>query len=205
MRPQLGSLTLKEVTIDKNDHAEGIIEFTGSLLEVPEDIGTVTIPVVRGSGTFGRVSAFYSVQNVTAMPDGVDYILTDGEVVFLDGQSEAYIRATIINDQIKEFSETFSVTLTDPQGGAILGSNITEVIAISKSDGPDGLIGFAAADLRRIIENPANSRDLSFSIELSGGTDEYLTGTELGAPILCDLCNILWLVERRDSSTGGSV
>ncbi|KAJ8018489.1 G-protein coupled receptor 98 [Holothuria leucospilota] len=184
MRPQLGSLTLKEVTIDKNDHAEGIIEFTGSLLEVPEDIGTVTIPVVRGSGTFGRVSAFYSVQNVTAMPDGVDYILTDGEVVFLDGQSEAYIRATIINDQIKEFSETFSVTLTDPQGGAILGSNITEVIAISKSDGPDGLIGFAAADLRRIIENPANSRDLSFSIELSGGTDEYLTGTEVRWHIL---------------------
>ncbi|KAJ8020152.1 G-protein coupled receptor 98 [Holothuria leucospilota] len=181
MRPQLGSLTLKEVTIDKNDHAEGIIEFTGSLLEVPEDIGTVTIPVVRGSGTFGRVSPSISVvQNVTAMPDGVDYILTDGEVVFLDGQSEAYIRATIINDQIKEFSETFSVTLTDPQGGAILGSNITEVIAISKSDGPDGLIGFAAADLRRIIENPANSRDLSFSSELSGGTDEYLTGTEGG-------------------------
>lgn len=158
--------------------------FSFSTLVVPEDVGTISIPVVRSGGVFGRVSALYTVKNMTASPDGIDYILTDGEVIFLDGQSRASIRATIIDDQIKEFSETFTVSLIETLGGAILGSNFTEVIAISKSDGPDGLIGFAASDLGRIIPNPSSPRDLTFTIELTGGTDEYLTGAEVSGGLV---------------------
>ena len=48
-----------------------------------------------------------------------------------------------------------------------------------KSDGPDGLIGFSVMELERIIANPEISRDIEFTIELSGGIDEFLTGADV--------------------------
>ena len=116
---------------------------------------------------------------MTATPGGVDYSLTDGEVIFLDDQPLAYISIPIIDDQVKEFSEYFEITLVEATGGAVLGTNRTATVVIAKSDGPDGLISFKASDLNRIIPNPVSNRDISFTIELTGGMDQYLTGAEV--------------------------
>ena len=148
---------------------------------VSEGVGTANIPVVRTAGTFGLVQVAYTSRNLTATPGGVDYSLTDGSVIFLDGQSEGSISVAIIDDQLKEFSEVFEVTLTAAQGGAILGRNLTATVVIMKSDGPDGLIGFSVMELERIIPNPETNRDIEFTIELSGGIDEYLTGAEVSS------------------------
>ncbi|XP_072038274.1 adhesion G-protein coupled receptor V1-like [Amphiura filiformis] len=178
--PILGPMSLKTVTIERNDNAEGIIEFAGTtLFEVQENVGTARIPVVRSAGTFGHVTARFESRNVTATPGGMDYSLTDGEVIFLDGQSLAYISIPIIDDQVKEFSEYFEITLIEATGGAVLGGNKTATVVIAKSDGPDGLISFAGSHLDRIIPNPGGNRDMVFTIELTGGMDEYLVGAEV--------------------------
>ena len=150
-------------------------------ISVQENVGTARIPVSRSAGTFGYVTVKFQSRNVTASPGGIDYSLTDGEVIFLDDQSLAYINIPIIDDQVKEFSEYFEIMLTETTGGAILGANKTATIVIAKSDGPDGLISFAASNLDRIIPNPDGNRDMEFTIELTGGMDEYLSGAEVNA------------------------
>ena len=61
------------VTILKNDHANGVLEFTKNLIEVSEDSNNNRegfIRVVRNAGTFGKVSCpriyelFFSSKNV---------------------------------------------------------------------------------------------------------------------------------------------
>ncbi|XP_030832667.1 adhesion G-protein coupled receptor V1 isoform X3 [Strongylocentrotus purpuratus] len=184
MPPVLGSLSVKTVIIGSNDNAEGIVEFDKSLYEVQEDIGTAMIPLVRNAGNFGLVSVSYEVEPLDATPGGVDFLLTSGKITLADGQSEAFIPITIIDDTLKEFSESFNIRLTGTEGGALLGGNLTATVVISKSDGPDGLIGFTLSNLDRVIANPPNDRDLTFTIELSGGLDEYLVGTEVRWRIL---------------------
>ncbi|XP_038076858.1 adhesion G-protein coupled receptor V1-like isoform X2 [Patiria miniata] len=185
MPPVIGSFSEKTVTIAANDNAQGIIEFAQSnVFEFSEGVGTAVIPVVRTAGTFGLVQVSYTSRNLTATPGGVDYSLTDGAVSFLDGQSQGSISVTIIDDQLKEFAEVFEITLTETLGGAVLGRNRTATVVISKSDGPDGLIGFSLNQLERILPNPENNRDMEFTIELSGGIDQYLTGAEVRWRIL---------------------
>ncbi|XP_041464132.1 adhesion G-protein coupled receptor V1-like [Lytechinus variegatus] len=184
MQPSLGSLSVKTILIGANDNAEGIIDFSKSLYEVQEDIGTAMIPVVRSAGNFGLISVSFEVEPLDATPGGVDFLLTSGKITLSDGQSEAFIPVTIIDDTLKEFSESFNIRLTGTEGGALLGGNLTATVVISKSDGPDGLIGFTLSNLDRVIANPPNDRDLTFTIELSGGLDQYLVGTEVRWRIL---------------------
>ena len=129
---------------------------------VQESVGVAQIPLVRSAGAFGLVSVSYEVVSLDATPGGVDFLLSDGVVTFADGQSEAYIPVTIIDDTVKEFSESFNIGLTGTTGGALLGSNVTATVVISKSDGPDGLIGFASSNLDRVIANPSSARGFDF-------------------------------------------
>ncbi|XP_071965307.1 adhesion G-protein coupled receptor V1-like isoform X2 [Antedon mediterranea] len=186
MPPILGDLSVKTVIIEKNDNAEGVIEFAAETFEVQESVGSAMVPLIRSGGSFGIVSVAFTSVGGTAIPSGVDYILTDGEAIFLDGQSTAYINVNIIDDQIKEFAESFQITLTHTEGGATLGQQkfLTATVTIAKSDGPDGFIGFIPADLSRIIPNPSLNREMVFTIELSGGIDQFLTGAEVKWRIL---------------------
>ncbi|XP_070543508.1 adhesion G-protein coupled receptor V1-like isoform X2 [Ptychodera flava] len=186
MPPEMGPISVVTIEIDKNDNAEGIIEFGEDAVNfvVSEDIGTASIPVQRVAGSYGLVSATYSPQSLTAMPNGLDYSLSNGEVIFQDGQSVAYIDVDIIDDSDKEFEETFEIRLIAATGGAILGNSLLSTVTIAKSDGPDGLIGFLATDINRVIENPDTERDITFSIERTGGLDAFLTPTEIKWRIL---------------------
>lgn len=66
-------------------------------LPVKEDVGSVLLPVVRGVGSRGRVSAQFMSRGLTATPD-LDYILQNGSVTFDHRQNTSYINVTIIDD-----------------------------------------------------------------------------------------------------------
>ena len=153
-----------------------------SSYSVSESVGPASIPLVRTAGTFGLVQVTFASRNLTAQAGGVDYSLTDGRVTFTDGQSAAAIEVAVVDDQVREFAEVLEISLTGAQGGAVLGRNRTATVVIAKSDGPDGLISFAATQLDRTIPNPETDRDLEFTVELSGGIDQYLTGAEVSKP-----------------------
>lgn len=66
-------------------------------LSVEEDAGTLLIPVVRTAGSYGTVSVGYISRGLSATP-GLDYVATNGSVMFVEGQQTAVVNVTILDD-----------------------------------------------------------------------------------------------------------
>ncbi|XP_066273052.1 adhesion G-protein coupled receptor V1-like isoform X1 [Branchiostoma lanceolatum] len=167
--PIIGSVPTVEVTILKNDNAEGVIQFAAEALDfaVQEDVNIARVPVVRNFGTFGQVTAKYTSRNVGATP-GADYDVLGTEVVFMDGQDRAFIEVRIYDDLIREYDEKFELTITETTGGAQLGTTLTSQVTISRSDSPSGLVGFVG-ETEIVMDNPSRQETLTFNIERSEG------------------------------------
>ena len=88
------------------------------IYSVQEEAGVASLPVVRGPGTFGDVRVHFTLRNITATP-GADFRLTDGDLDLPSGSDSARINVTIIDDTLREFAETFEVTLTDISGRSL--------------------------------------------------------------------------------------
>ncbi|TWU27446.1 Calx-beta domain-containing protein [Bythopirellula polymerisocia] len=81
------------------------------------------INVSRLGGVTGAVSANYSLTAGSAAA-GTDFVLANGVVNFADGQTSASIAVEIIGDTALEGNENFTVTLSNPTGGATLGDSV---------------------------------------------------------------------------------
>ncbi|XP_055956200.1 adhesion G-protein coupled receptor V1 [Patella vulgata] len=169
MKPVAGQRNIKSIVIEKNDNAEGTLQFdtSASSFIVKEESGMARIPVVRTGGNYGRVKVMYRTQNLTAQI-GLDYIASSGEVYFGDGIRNNTINITIRDDTEMEFEEQFKVILTGTDGGALLGSNIESTVTIAKSDYPNGKFGFVGqVDIK--LANPVQSEQQVLGIRRTGG------------------------------------
>ncbi|XP_069912554.1 adhesion G-protein coupled receptor V1 [Oryctolagus cuniculus] len=168
--PEIGNVSSVRVTIMKNDHAEGIIEFDPkyTAFEVEEEVGMVTIPVMRLRGTFGQVTADFISQSSSAIPGGVDYLLHGSSVTFQHGQNLSFINVSIIDDNESEFEESIEILLTGATGGAVLGRHLVSRITIAKSDSPFGVVRFLN-ESNISIPNPNSTMVLSLVLERTGG------------------------------------
>lgn len=63
-----------------------------------EDAGLIMIPVLRKRGTYGNVTADFLSRSISALPDGVDYVIHNNSVVFYHGQNQSFIYISIIDD-----------------------------------------------------------------------------------------------------------
>ncbi|KAG7243926.1 hypothetical protein INR49_006081 [Caranx melampygus] len=167
--PAIGNISSLAVVIQKNDNAEGVLEFRQDFVSttVEEDVGTILIPVVRRSGLYGSVSAQFISRGLSATPD-LDYILYNGSVMFSHGQNTSYINVTIIDDLDSEHAEIFEVLLIEATGGAVLGSQRVARVTITKSDSPSGLVRFINESLISVV-NPSSTLKLSLVLERAGG------------------------------------
>lgn len=124
----------------------GTLALGTTSVSINEDEGTVSIPVVRTGGSDGAVTLNYTTVDATAIA-GSDYTLTAGEVVFLPGQTTAFIVVPINNDNLDEGTETFNVATDQTTGGAVVGQPRTATITILDDDGAptpgngNGLLG----------------------------------------------------------------
>ena len=103
--------------------------------EVGEAGGTITITATRTGGSDGAVSVTVSTADGSALaPD--DYLAVAGGILsWADGDTAPKsIDVTIVNDLLDEPDETFTVTISGPQGGAVLGSPATATITILDDD-----------------------------------------------------------------------
>ena len=109
-----------------------------------ESAGVATITVQRTAGsTASAVTIDYAtVPGGTATP-GADYLLTSGTLTFKAGEVSKTFTVPIVNDNVDEPSETVNLALSNPTGGATLGTPVTAVLTISDEDVP-GAIGFSA-------------------------------------------------------------
>ncbi|KAI2664431.1 Adhesion G-protein coupled receptor V1 [Labeo rohita] len=142
--PAIGNLSSLMVIIQKNDNAEGILEFDPKY-----------------------VTAEFISKGLTAQPD-LDYILLNGSVTFKHGQTLNYINVSIVDDTESEFNEIFELQLTGATGGAILGAQLIARITIAKSDSPNGVVRFINQSAIT-IPNPNSTLRLTLFVQRADG------------------------------------
>uniref|UniRef100_A0A3Q2PRU9 Adhesion G-protein coupled receptor V1 n=1 Tax=Fundulus heteroclitus TaxID=8078 RepID=A0A3Q2PRU9_FUNHE len=151
-------MEIAEITIQENDDPRGVLQFNvsedvpGSVLayEIPPPDNILHLPVVRLSGTTGRLVAYWEAQPITADPS--DYTPVSGNITFQDGQVKSIIAITILDDEQVEASESFRVDLLRVIGGARLGQVTSITVVIPSNDSPLGRFGFQ--DLEVVVAEP---------------------------------------------------
>ncbi|CAB1319363.1 unnamed protein product, partial [Coregonus sp. 'balchen'] len=156
--PAIGNVSAVMIVIQKSDNAEGILEF------LPD---YVNITVVRRVGYYGLVTAEYISRGLTARA-GLDYSLNNGSLTFLHGQNTSHINVSIIDDQDREYAETFEIQLSGATGGAILGTHLISRVTIAKSDSPNGVVRFLNVSVITLV-NPNSTLKFSLFLERVGG------------------------------------
>jgi Calx-beta domain/Right handed beta helix region len=136
----LGTPSSATVTILDDDVTgglnPGVIQLTASAYSVAEGGGTVTITATRTGGTDGPVSATYGTGDGLATSPA-DYTATTGTLNWADGDATPQtFQVTIVDDTLDEVDETFGVALSNPQGGATLGTPAAAAVTILDDDLP---------------------------------------------------------------------
>lgn len=106
----------------------GVIAFQNAEISVTEKTLTVNVPVTRTGGDNGAVSV--RVNSTPGTATQADFsAVTNYLVSFPAGDAgNKSVPVTLVADGIVEPEETFTLTLSDPQGGATLGG--TQVITV---------------------------------------------------------------------------
>jgi hypothetical protein len=114
---------------------KGTIRFTTSEIRVPENVSTkkVTIAVVRTGGNTGTVTVDYTTSGGTAS-EGTDYVKSSGTLTFEGGDTSKTFDIQIKDDSSAEGNETATITLSNPGGGASLGTPSTASLLITDDE-----------------------------------------------------------------------
>lgn len=131
----LGSTTTATLNIVDNDTAPspGSLQFSTAASNVGENAGSATLTVNRLSGNAGVVSVAYASANGSATA-GQDYTAVTNTLTFADGDIIESISVPILDDSTDEANENFAVTLSNPMGGATLGTPVTSTVTINDND-----------------------------------------------------------------------
>jgi N-acetylneuraminic acid mutarotase len=108
----------------------GSLQFSSSQYTTNENVGIFNVTVNRVSGAGGTVTANYATSNGTAMA-GSDYTAANGTLVFPEGQTSTTFAVPITWDTVNEGTETVNLTISNPTGGATLGTPTTAVLRIN--------------------------------------------------------------------------
>ena len=129
------TVTLAVTVAEPPPETAGELTFLTSAVSVTESSGTLVAVVSREGGAAGAVTVAYATTDGTALA-GSDYTAVSGVLSFSDGATSKSISVPILNDSVIESNETFSILLSSPTGGAVLGSNTVLVVTITDDDAP---------------------------------------------------------------------
>jgi hypothetical protein len=138
----LGAPATATITI-ADDDPSGAIDFKSLHYDADETAGLATVTVERLGGVGGAVSVDYETSDGSATA-GTDYTAADGTLTWAAGdRGDKTFTVPISWDGRAEGTESVSVTLTNPGGGADAGPNSAAVIRIG-DDGASGPIALGA-------------------------------------------------------------
>ena len=141
----LGAVKSATVSITDNDNTPGVITLSSASHAVTEGTTTVTLVATRSGGNAGAVSVGFATANGSAAAGG-DYTARNGTLSWANGDSASKSFAiTVANDAYAEASETFSVTLSAPTGGASAGTIMSATVTIQDNDGAPGTLAFSTS------------------------------------------------------------
>jgi urease beta subunit len=149
----------------------GALQFSNSSYSVNENQGSVTVTVTRTSGSTGSVSVNYATSDGPATA-GNDYVATSGTLTFADGETSKTFTIPIIDDNLVENNETFNLALSNPTGGAALGSPATASVTIIDNDVPQpGILQFSTSGYS-VNENGGSA---TITVTRTGGSNVPVT------------------------------
>lgn len=113
-----------------NDDSNGKFQFSSATYNVTEDSGGFVVTVNRVDGATGIATVDFATSNGTATA-GSDYPATSGTLTFNQGETSKSFFITVTADTLFETDETINVALSNPTGGAVLGTPSTAVLTIT--------------------------------------------------------------------------
>ena len=125
----LSTPTLATVTVTDTDQ---VMQFDSAKYYAREEAEFVQIGVARGESD-SAATVDFTTSDGTAKA-GLDYAGVTNTIQFGAGERIKRINVPILNDPLKESSETFRITLSNPTGGAVLGSQRTATVTIADND-----------------------------------------------------------------------
>jgi hypothetical protein len=115
------------------------LQFSTATGSIGEAAGTATLTVTRTGSTAGAATVDYLTASGTATGGascgaGIDFVNASGTLSFATGDASKTFPVTICNDALIEGGEAFTATLSNPTGGAGLGTITTETVTITDDD-----------------------------------------------------------------------
>jgi hypothetical protein len=145
--------------------ATGSVQFTATSVQVIEDVGTLSVTVVRTGGTTGNLSVDYATTDGTAIA-GQDYTSASGTLTFTGGETTKTIQIPIADDATTETDETFSISL-GTANLEVLGAPVKLVVTVQDHN----TVPTIRVDGVNVVEgNAGNTTDALFTISLSAAT-----------------------------------
>jgi len=135
-----------------------VVQFSAASYSANESAGSVTITVTRSGNTAITSSVQYATANGTAA-SGSDYNAASGTLTFAPGESAKSFNLVIINDTVKETTETFNVVLSNASN-ANLGTPGITTVSILDDDKKARIPRAAPSSKRRNVFTLASRSDL---------------------------------------------
>jgi len=127
----LASQKTATITIVDNDQG---FAFATNNYWVVEDAGVALVGVLRGTdATNSAVTVDLTTSDLTAT-NGKHYVGLSNTLSFLPGETRQVVPVPILNDGIKQSTRAFMAVLSNPSGGAELGSGLTSTVHILDND-----------------------------------------------------------------------
>jgi len=169
----LGIKTTATLTIIDNDPA-GSVAFSSPVFTVNENGTPVSsVAVTRTNGTASGVTVIVTLSNGTATAPN-DFSNSNIKLSFGSGETIKTFNIPIVDDNLYEGNETINLTLFNPTGGGILGSQRTAVVTIQDNDTliSSGSLAFSESTYK-VNENGAPVK--AITITRTGGSNGAVT------------------------------
>ena len=149
-----------------------------SIADVPVDegVGNAILTISLDAASAGDVTVTYAASDGTATAPA-DYTATTGTATIAAGATSVTIDIPIVDDALDENDETFTVTLSNPTGGAVIIVGVAVVIIVDNDASPPTLFiegatvteGEPGATLAISLDRAATG-DVTVSYATSDGT-----------------------------------
>ena len=166
------------VTIIENDISTLSIDNTSA----SESAGTMSFTVRLSVANTQAVTVNYATSNGTAIAPGDYTAVTNGTLTFpANSAASQTISVTIVNDDIDEENETFTITLSGPSSNAIIGDNeATGTIQDNDTRGvrvsPTSLtVNEGSSNTYTVVLNSEPTASVTVGVSKSSGSSEDVT------------------------------
>ena len=161
-----------QVTVDVLDPA----------VEVAEGAGAVVVVLELDRTSSETVTVDYATSDGTATAPG-DYTAVSGTATFASGETQKHVRVPLIDDDVAEQDETFTLVLTNA-AGAVTGTDNRATVTINDDDG-SALPTISLADSRE-SEGRTTYTETTLTLSAPSTQDVQVTWRPLAASWLGD-------------------